>query len=196
MDKFFVLERKDYMKNRLLLILTIIFFLSCEKEKVENPDEKYMPTDVMVKIKGYYTIDKVFNFINSFNHEVENIRSQTYTSGLPSDSLQYVLDYLNEKTYTNDGNDWFVNGYLHNQTKVITIIPRLFDMDNTSYQADWLASMNILKLKEETSGETAGCIIFFHVPEGHEKEWVKKFEEYDFVEWADLNHIYEIHPWL
>ena len=36
---------------------------------------------------------------------------------------------------------------------------------------------------------------FFHVPEGHEKKWEKKFEEYDFVEWAELNYIIEINPW-
>lgn len=136
---------------RLTLIILTLSLFSCEKEKIEdidNSDEKYVPTDVLVKIKGYHTIDKVFDFINSFDHEVENIHSQTYLSDLPSDSLQYVLDYLNAKTYTNDGNAWFVNGYLHYQTKVITIFPRLFDMNNTTYQSDWLESMEILKLKK------------------------------------------------
>lgn len=49
--------------------------------------------------------------------------------------------------------------------------------------------MDILKLKEDTVSETAGCVIFFHVPEGQEKDWVETFKEYDFVEWADLNHM-------
>tara|TARA_R110000796_G_scaffold252631_1_gene389269 strand:- start:164742 stop:164948 length:207 start_codon:yes stop_codon:yes gene_type:complete len=44
---------------------------------------------------------------------------------------------------------------------VITIFPRLFDMNNTSYQVDWLGSMDISKLKDDTTSETAGCIIFF-----------------------------------
>lgn len=181
----------------LRLVPVILFFsiISCEKDNVENLDEKYVPTDVFVKVKGYYTIDKVFNFINSFEHKVEEIHSQTYTSDLPSDSLQYVLDYLNAKTYTNDGITWFVSGYLHYQTKVIIIFPKLFNINNFTYQADWLESMVILKLKEDTESETAGGIIYFHVPEGHEKEWEKKFEEYDFVEWAELNYIAEINPW-
>jgi hypothetical protein len=110
---------------RLILILLSITFISCEK----NSDENYAPTDVFVKIKGYYTIDNVFKFINTFDHSVENIQSQVYTSRLPSDSLQYVLDYLNEKPYTNDGNAWFVNGYLHYQTNSITIFPRLFNIE-------------------------------------------------------------------
>jgi hypothetical protein len=183
---------------RLTLVILAFSLLSCEKDKVDDSDttdEKFVPTDVLVKVKGYYTIDKVFDFINSFGHEVENIRSQTYTSDLPSDSLQYVLDYLNSKTYTNDGNTWFVTGYLHYQTNVITIFPKLFNIKNTSYQADWLESMDLLKLKEDTVSETAGCVIFFHVPEGQEKDWVETFQGYDFVEWAELNHIVEINPW-
>lgn len=178
--------------SKLALFIFLISLISCETDNVENSDDRYVPTDVFVKVKGYYTIDKVFDFINSFDHKVENIRSQTYTSDLPSDSLQYVLDYLNVKTYTNKENAWFVSGYLHNQTEMITIFPRLFDMENTAYQADWLESMDILKLNEDTVSETAGSIIYFHVPEDDEKEWEKKFEEYEFVEWAALNYYVEM----
>lgn len=165
--------------------------MGCEKTDIDYSDEKFVPTDVLVKIKGYYTIDKVFDFINSFKHDVENINSQVYISNLPSDSLQYVLDYLNAKPYTNNGSAWRVNGYLHYQTKAITIFPRFFNIRNVDYQKDWLESMEILKLKEQTKG----CIIFFHVSEGLEKVWEKKFEEYVFVEWAELNYIAEIKPW-
>ena len=190
--------KKDFIMRIFKIILTLLLFtfISCEEDSTEDlekkNEEKYVPTDVLVKIKGYYTIDKVFDFINSFDHDVENIHSQVYTSALPSDSLQYVLDYLNAKPYTNDGVRWFVNGYLHYQTQIITIFPRLFQIKNKDYQYDWLASMEILKLSEQTEGETSGCIIYFHVPEGKEKEWEKKFEEYDFVEWAELNYIFEI----
>ena len=179
---------------KIVLSLVLLIFISCDKEEDEHLKEQFVPTDVLVKIKGYYNIDKVFDFINSFEHEVENIHSQVYNSDLPSDSLQYVLDYLNVKPYTNDGNKWFVNGYLHYQTQEITIFPRFFEIKNIQYQKDWLEAMEILKLKEQTEGETSGCIIFFHVPEGKEKEWEKKFEQYEFVEWAELNYLAEIVP--
>lgn len=183
------------MKKLRLLLLALLFALvACSKKDNVAPDEKFVPTDVLVKIKGYYTIDKVFDFINSFDHAVENISSQVYTSDLPSDSLQYVLDYLNAKPYTNDGDAGFVTGYLHYQTEVITIFPNFFNIKNTDYQKDWLESMTILKLNEQTEGETSGCIIYFHVPEGQEKLWKKKFEEYEFVEWAELNYIVDINP--
>ena len=183
---------------KLISILIISILVSCEKETnkdINDSNEKYVPTDVLVKTKGYFTIDKVFNFINSFDHSVEYIEYGVYISDFPSDSLQYVLNYLNAKPYTNDGKAWFVTGYLHYQTKQITIFPKLFQIKNRDYQIDWLKSMVILKLTEKTSEESSGNIIFFHVPEGKEKEWVEKFKKYDFVEWAELNNIVEINPW-
>jgi len=183
---------------RFTLILFLCSILACGKDsetQLDEEKEQFVPTDVLVKVKAYYTIDQVFNFINGFEHEVENIHSLTYTSDFPSDSLQYILDFLNAKTYTNDGNVWFVNGYLHYQTKLVTIFPRLFDMKNKSYQLDWIESIEILKLNEVIEGETAGSIIFFHVPEGEEKDWVRKFEEYEFVEWAEVNHILNLNPY-
>lgn len=181
--------------TKIILVLLISVFIGCEKEDVEESDLKFVPTDVFVQVKGDYTINKVFGFINSFEHEVENIHSQAYTSSLPSDSLQYVLDYLNAKPYTNDGHTWFVTGYRHYKTDVITIFPRLFNIKNANYQEDWLQSMKKLKLKEQTENEAAGSVIFFHVPEGKEEEWVKIFEKFEFVEWAELNYLIELNPW-
>ena len=184
----------------IILFLSLFVFCSCEKDDdlMDTDlrfDLRFVPTDVIVKTKGYYTIDKVFDFINSFDHEVESIKHSAYTSTLPSDSLNYVLNYLNAKTYTHDGELWYVTGYLHYETQVITIFPKLFDIKNLDNQADWLQSMDFLKLREQTDKEVSGNTIYFHVPEGQEKEWVEKFEKYDFVEWAELNYIVELNPW-
>jgi hypothetical protein len=130
-----------------ILVLSLWVIVSCKKESTEEPidsDVKFVPTDVSVKTKGYYTIDKVFDFINSFDHDVEYIKYGTYTSSLPSDSLQYVLDYLNAKPYTHSG-VWHVTGYLHYQSQKITIFPKLFQIKNKEYQADWLKCDHSLK---------------------------------------------------
>lgn len=180
------------------MIILFISIFGCEKDTdndFDNSDEKYVSTDVLVKIKGYYTIDKVFNFINSFDHEVENIKYGFYNSSLHPDSLQYVLDYLNAKPYTHEGDMWYVSGYLHYQTNQITIFPKLFQIKNKEYQSDWVQSMQILQLTEKTDEEVSGNIIFFHVPAGEEKVWVDKFKTYDFVEWAELNNYVDINPW-
>ncbi len=193
--KIHLISKNMIMKKiKLALFFLFLLFISCAKDNVDNSDDKYKYPDVAVKVKGDYTIDKVFDFINSFDIEVASINSPVYTSDLPSDSLQYVLDYLNTKANTHNGNAWFVSGYLDYKTKVITIFPRLFNMKNTTYQADWLESMKILKLKEDTVSTTAGCIIYFHVPKGDEEKWVKKFSEYKFVEWADLAYSYGFQP--
>ena len=31
-------------------------------------------------------------------------------------------------------------------------------------------------------------LIVFYIPEGTGKQWEKKFEEYDFVHWAELSY--------
>ncbi len=186
------------MKNlKLVLVVFSLILFGCEKEKEDSfvkPKEKFVPTDVLVGIKRGYKIEKVFDFINRFDHKVENIHNLTYTSTLPADSLQYVLDYFNAKPHINNGNTKSLYGYLHYKTKVITIFPRLFNMKNIAYQNDWLESVKILKLKKDTSNKSTGYTIYFHVPRGKEKEWEKKFKEYECVEWAELNYYREINP--
>jgi|SRR5688572_28642230 len=173
-----------------LILILILSIVSCTDNDLQ-PDYKFVPTDVIIKTKGYFTIDKVFEFINEFGHDVEYVHNGIYNSDLPSDSLEYVLNYINSKPYTNsDG--WHASGYVHYLTNRITVFPRLFDIKNSGYQEDWLHTMDVLKLIEKTDAEVSGYVIYFHVPEGHEKEWVEKFKKYDFVEWAELNYILEV----
>ena len=178
----------------IMLIIGGLSLGSCkEKDSDVNPEVRFAPTDVIVKTKNTYTIDKVFDFINSYDHDVELIYNSFYTSSLRPDSLQYVLDYLNKKSYTHENKNWPVSGYLHYQTQVITIFPRLIHMKDRNNQADWLQSMKILKLKEVTdSKEVGGSIIYFHVPVNEEKEWAEKFKKLDFVEWSELNYYVDI----
>ncbi|MDR2906752.1 MAG: hypothetical protein LBU91_02030 [Bacteroidales bacterium] len=148
----------------------------------------YTANDVFVKTKKDFTIHNVFNFINSLDHEVEKIEDGIYVSSMPSDSLQYILDKLNAKPYTNDGNAWKATGYLHYSTNQVTIFTHLFDMKNASYQEDWVKTINDYQLSENMNYNYGGYIIHFKVNEGKEKLWEGKFKEYDFVEWAELNY--------
>jgi len=179
-------------KSGLLLLFILCAFTGCNKENPNGDEKNFVPTDVIVGIKSDCTIDKVFGFVNSLDHEFDNIHYQIFASDLPSDSLQYVLDYLNAKGHKNDGTAWSVTGYLNYKTKVITIFPKFINIRNSDYQNDWLESMKVLKLKDITYLETSGCVILFHVPQGEEKIWVKKFEANDFVDWAELNYIVDI----
>lgn len=164
----------------------------CHKEESERVKPEFIPTDVVVKIKGYHTIEKVFDFINSLPHEVESITSAVYTSELPADSLQAILDHLNAKPYTTDGKGFRVTGYVHYPSGAVTLFPGLYSIRNPEHQEDWLNTMEQLRLNQRTEGEGAGCIVYFHVPEGEEESWAMNFQRYEFVEWAELNYIREV----
>ncbi len=148
----------------------------------------YASMDVFVKTKKDFTINEVFDFINSLDLDVESIEDGVYVSTMSSDNLQYILDCLNSKSYTNDGDAWWTTGYLHYQTNQITIFPQLYNMKNKDYQNDWLKSMDDYQLVETMNYDHSGHIIHFRVPEGTEKQWEAKFKKYKFVEWAELNY--------
>lgn len=183
------------MKNIIILISLIGLLSSCSNDDNETDTREFIPEEVFVGIKSGTDINDLFKFINLFDHPVDNVHSLTFTSDLPSDNLQYVLDILNKKTYTNDGVNWFVTGYLHNQTNQITIFPKLFGMENIENQNDWLNSMNELKLNEKHNVELSSGIIRFNVPVGKEIEWRNKFMNYNIVDWSELNYIGVIEPY-
>ncbi len=144
-------------------------------------------TSAYVKTKRHITIDRVFDFINTLPYSVNYIYSGVYISSLPPEKLQYILDCLNAKPYTNDGNAWRVTGYLHYQTNQITIFSRLFNMNNKAYQTDWLSSMKEFQLEEQMDYDYSGHIIVFRFPEDPQNKGIPEFDSFDFVEWAEFS---------
>ena len=168
----------------LIVLLSLSVLAGCDKEE----GDEYAPRDVFVATKSYFTIDNVFDLINSFDHDVVKIQYAHFVSTMSSDSLQYIIDCLNTKSYTNDKEFWWTTGFLHYLTNQIHITPCLFNMKNKSYQADWLNSMRDYKLEEYFPG----YVIHFQVREGTEKRWERKFKKYEFVEWVELNYLREV----
>ena len=180
------------MKKVILFISIILFFASCSNNESDIDDLEFAPGEISVGFKSGTDVNEIFNFINQFNHQVDKINSLTFISNLPAEKLEYILDELNEKNYTNDGVNLFTNGYLHAQTNEITIFPKLFEMNNKAYQNDWLESMNEFELLEKHDENLASGTILFYVPVGKEKEWRNIFLTYDIVKWAQLNYIADI----
>ncbi len=180
------------MKKILFATLLMGFLFSCSEEDSDSESREFVSRDVSVGIKSGTDIQKVFDFINQFDHKVDNINSLTFTSDLPPDHLQLVIDKLNEKEYTNDGQSWFVNGYLHYQSNQITIFPRLFAMHERRFQEDWKDAMNEYLLNDKHSINLTSGIIRFKVTAGEEKQWKSQFERFDIFKWAELNYIAEI----
>jgi len=180
------------MKNIILLISLLGILSSCSNGDLETETQEFVPGEVIVGIKSGININTIFEFINQFDHKVDNVNSLTFTSDMPADSLQYVLEFLNQKTYTNDGIRWKVTGYLHYQTNQITIFPRFFEMENLEYQDDWLISMKELELSEKYYIDLNSGVILFNVPIGKEIEWRNQFKKSNIVSWSELNYIADI----
>lgn len=182
------------MKKAFILLAIIGILTSCSSDDSDKNIREFVAGEVSVGLKSGTEIQNLFNFINQFELEVDNISSLSFTSELPSENLQFILDNLNAKSYTNDGLDWFVSGYLHFKTNQIWLFPKLFDMHNLKYQQDWLVSMTEFKLNGNHNIDLNSGIIRFKVPEGKEFEWKNKFENYDVVEWAELSYLMDIEP--
>ncbi len=180
------------MQKLFILFALMGLLSSCSKDDSDMENPAFVPGEVIVGIKSGTDIHALFNFINEVGLEVDNIHALTFTSLLPPGDLQFVLDILNEKNYTNDGINWFVNGYVHRQTNQIWIFPRLFDMHTLAYQQDWLTAMDDLKLQEEHIMDLNSGSILFKVPKGQEIKWENKFETHAIVDWAELNYIADI----
>lgn len=149
-------------------------------------------TGAVVKTRSGFTIEEVFDFINSLDFDVDEINGGVYISTLPSseDNLQCILDELNAKPYTNDGNAWQTTGYLHYQTGQITIFTHLFGMRNREYQADWLRAMDEYELTEKFADDRSGYVVEFVIPEDAtipQSHWDDIFAGYDFLNWFEMN---------
>jgi hypothetical protein len=185
-----------YTVKRSVLILAIAFALSACKKDSPIYEKEFRPTDVVVVTKSGFDLEQVFEFINSFDHEVEYIRSATFVSKLPSDSLSYVLKNLSAKPYLTNPTFSRVGGYLHYQTKEIYVFPVFFNIENKSSQQDWIETAKLFELEQREELDDNGFVILFHVPAGQEKSWVEKFSANDIVRVSELNYIADLHPAL
>ena len=172
-----------------LLFLQIIS-TSCKKDPVVTPNtsvENFYATEVSVMLKQDLSSEQIFDFINKFDLKVENIGPNFYLSDLPKDSLEYVLNYVSNKEYTKNAEGLAIEGFYDSGENKISINTGLYNMENKSYQADWLDTIKKLKLSLKKNKDYNNSI-FFRVSEGKEKEWVEKFKNYDVVEEADLHY--------
>ena len=145
----------------------------------------YYKQDV-VNVKTKYTdINKVFDFINSLDLDVQEIQYGTYLSSMDAnqDILQIVINNLKAKPYITDS---WVTGHLGWYNANFVIFLNLYDMHNKDYQADWIKTMSEYKFKNYAEGPEH--LVVFYIPEETGKQWETKFAGYDFVDWAELSY--------
>lgn len=176
-----------------IILHTICF--GCKDETIENTEfcERFVGGDVAIGIDQDIKLEESFDLINAYDLYINHIDGICYESNLPSDSIDYVINYLNAKEYINkNGFKAVKNGsvFLHYQTGLITVCCRLWDMTQPNQQ-DWIKTKKILSLKEKPSVKS----ILLTVPVGQEKKWVMTFKGRSSISYAELNCIVEINPW-
>ena len=162
-----------------------------EEELIEEEEYDFVPGRVLVGIKAGVDMESMFALINDYEQKVLEMNSMVYWSDLPADSLEYVLDYINDKSYTNDGEFWYTTGYINAITGTLTVFPKFWDIHNKTYQADWLATVTTLKLRMAVFNDQdlSSGVMYIEVPEGEEKAFRDRFLEEDIVKWAHLDYI-------
>ena len=127
-------------------------------------------------------INEVFDFINSLDLDVKHIHTRRHTSFMPADSTnrKLITNSLKAKPYIREV--W--GGHLDWHPTGITFFIGLVNMHNRDYQTDWIRMKDKYKLVDWGSQ----TLIEFFIPEGTGREWAIKFEQYNFVHWAERSH--------
>lgn len=179
------------MKTTIITTVLLLFLAlasACRKDsEITSPsgNSPFEPATVLAKTKPDFGMENIFRFIDSSGFFPKCIEGDVYTSGLPADSLSHVLDYLKKQPYFNA--DWPVYGYVNTQSQKITLFPRLYGMENSTYRRQWLETMQTLRLQPVN-----GHLLHLRVPGGTEQEQVAWLTALPFIEWASLNYIFTI----
>jgi len=126
-------------------------------------------------------INEVFAFINSRGFDVKRIEHGCYISSMPANqtNLEYIRSNLLTRPYVDSG--WGVAAHLNWYTPGITFFVQLTNMHNKDYQEDWIKTMSEYRLVEWNHA----MAVIFYIPEDTGEQWKEKFEQYDFVRWAE-----------
>ena len=179
------------MKKLLLILLPLIFLVSSCQEHVQ--EEKFAPGSVTVGIAANAEIDSIFNTLNGLNISIREMWGFTYLAPLPADSVNYLINLLNQKPYINTTSGWSATTstvYYSSSANAIMITCPLFDMD-TINQVDLLSILELQHMEDGHNGYKYMCL---KVAEGTEKHWVEELKKYPFVTWSELDHVMNMDP--
>lgn len=181
--------------NRQIIVLVIgIISLSCSDENPADDGfcDRYEEAKLLVGLSEGADLENYFNTVNDSELSIDQVSGNYYVSGLPADSIDYVIEYLNSKSYINShGFTAVKNGsvYLNFQTQALTVACNMWDMTPEA-QRDWIETIDLLKLSDRSSTRS----FVLTVPIGEEKKWATTFKSFDDVRYAELNCYVDIVP--
>lgn len=167
--------------STIFLLLFALLFQACQKENIAPKENKeYKEGLLIVEKEPEAALGVFFGLINSFNFPVNRMSGQYYVSQLPPDSLPYVNQTLATKSYLNKagwsgGPAYMAKGKIH-------LFPWFYKMDKESQQ-DWLSTIELLQLNEDTTHQQ---YFFIEVPKGMEEHWRDELRKEEIVASANL----------
>lgn len=173
------------MKGILCILLNLLFLCSCKDElnNIHSDENEFEAGKVILGINKDVSIDRVFKIINREGLSIDQMSGFFNYSTLPNDSLDYVINYLKDKSYLTRRGFTGGSAFISRTEKSITVTEFLFNMDQDA-QADWLKSIITLKL-EDLGNDTQSVAVI--VEDGTEKFWASEFNNIPEVKWAELN---------
>ena len=181
------------MRNIIIYSAILLFSLfGCDSEEKVEDEKEFAPGELNIGIVESAEITEAWDLVNSFNLYITDAWGHKYLSDLPVDSIDYIVNYLNNKSYINDSIRWRAvkdgNVKIDRETNKISVSCRMLNL-TLEIQTDWLNVVEKLELYEVS---TITKVFYLEVPVGHELEWKDTFENEEIIEWASPNYYGEI----
>jgi len=155
-----------------------LLLIGCS-ETLPDQEEKYEAGKVLVHIRQEVALEDAFSFFNQRELQVSSIKSLTYRSQLPADSIDAILNAFSSRSY------------IYEETRRVRIkdnslrIMVTLNSMTVDLQSDWIGLMKRFQFTEYGDTRFFGI----KVTEGEEKSWVKTLSSQGEVKSSSLNYI-------
>jgi hypothetical protein len=172
-------------------ILLSVTLCACEDESGYDTCE-FEPETVLIGTKANVTLGESFDIINDYGLTIRQVSGIKYVSAIGSDSIDYIIQQLNKKSYINAHGFGAVEGgsvYIHYLTGELCVLTHLWDM-TLANQQDWVETIVKLRLTEVPKTKSFNL----QVDPLTERWWIKQFLSNESTEYAELNCYFEYGP--
>jgi len=172
--------------KKLLFILFIAIYAGVGCKKETPISENYAPGSLSIGINNDAKLRNIFDTLNFLNLKISAMRGFYFNAYLPADSINYLKNLLEQKSYLSLGPASFK--YFETDSS-IRVLCSQFNMDLIN-QEDFLNTIVTLNLFDRKKNIKT---ILLKVPIGSEKFWLYELKKYSFISWVELDYYFYGH---
>jgi hypothetical protein len=180
------------MTTRFFTAILLSFTLFACQDEPNTDTCEFEPETVLIGTKSEVSLQESFNLINDYGLTIRQVSGAKYVSALGSDSIDYVIQQLNKKSYINTHGFSAVKGggvYVDYRTGELCVLTHLWDM-TLEDQQDWSETIVQLRLTEIPESKSFNL----QVAPLTEKWWIQEFLTKESIEYAELNCYFQYGP--